>query len=419
MTAISRRHFLGTTLGGLATALWADSPLLAHEGLAAPEAPAHRPDTIFLTWQRDPTTSMTVQWLGRAGQAATPRIYYTVRGQADWNSVASRARPFPTTKLSVFRAELTGLTPGTEYEFWVGEDFPGMRFRTMPARATDAFHFVSGGDCGVGQHAINNNFIAARQDPMFALVGGDLGYDNGRDAATAQRFIRNYSQRMRDSQGRLIPLVACIGNHEVRGGYDGRREDAPFFLALFDGLYVEQTYAALDFGDYLSLVLLDTGHVAPIQGEQTDWLDRTLRARAERPHVIVVNHVPAYPSYRPYQGDTGTGAGNRTHWVPLFQRHNVDVVLEHHDHTFKRTHPLRDGLADRDGIVYLGDGSWGKLRAPRDPERRPYLATASQDYHLSLHRLEGQQRFHLALTESGRVLDVCVTRKRPRRRPRG
>jgi hypothetical protein len=105
--------------------------------------------------------------------------------------------------------------------------------------------------------------------------------------------------------------------------------------------------------------------------------------------------------------------------VPLFQRHNVDVVLEHHDHTFKRTHPLRDGLADRNGIVYLGDGSWGKLRAPRDPERRPYLATASKEYHLSLHRLEGQQRFHMALTETGRVLDVCVTRKRPRQRPRG
>jgi hypothetical protein len=416
---MSRRRFLGAAVGGLTATLGSSSPLWGQDALPVQSAPPSRPDTLFLTWQRDPTTTMTVQWLDRAQAAASPAVWYTVHGEDDWCSAAPRVHRFPTTKLSVFRAELTDLTPGTEYEFMVGWNSPVLRFRTMPARATNAFHFVSGGDCGIGSHPVNNNIIAARQDPMFALIGGDLGYDNGVSAVTAQSFIRNYSQHMTDSQGRLIPLVVCIGNHEVAGGYNRQREDAPFFLALFDGLYAERTFATLDFGDYLSLVLLDTGHIAPIQGEQTDWLDHALRERRERPHLIVVNHVPAYPSYRPYQAGTGTGAGNRAHWVPLFQRHNIDVVLEHHDHTFKRTHPLWDGLANRDGIVYLGDGSWGKLRAPRDPERRPYLATASKEYHLSLHRLEGEQRFHLAMTDTGRVIDVCMTRKRPRQRLRG
>jgi hypothetical protein len=315
---------------------------------------------------------------------------------------------------------LTGLTPGSEYQFRIGIQKATYRFRTMPARATNAFHFISGGDCGVNQHAINNNIIAARQDPMFALIGGDLGYDDGQNARIAEGFIRNYSQHMTDSQGRLIPMVVCIGNHEVRGGYNGRRENSPYFLALFDGMFADKTYAALDFGDYLSLVLLDTGHIAPIAGEQTHWLDRTLRERSERPHLIVVNHVPAYPSFRvpDNASGTGTGAGNRRHWVPLFEQHNVDVVLEHHDHTFKRTHPLKGGLVDRDGIIYLGDGSWGKLRVPPDPERRPYLETATGAYHLSLHRLEGQQRFHMAMTETGRIIDVCMTQKRPRQRGR-
>jgi hypothetical protein len=290
----------------------------------------------------------------------------------------------------------------------------------MPARATNAFQFISGGDCGVNQHAINNNIVAARQDPMFALIGGDLGYDDGQNATIAERFIRNYSANMTDSQGRLIPMIVCIGNHEVRGGYNGRRENAPFFFALFDGMYAENTYFALDFGDYLSLVLLDTGHIAGIAGEQTSWLDRTLRERTDRQHLIVVNHVPAYPSYRvaDIEAGTGTGAGNRNHWVPLFERHNVDVVLEHHDHTFKRTHPLKNGLVDRDGIVYLGDGSWGKLRTPSTPEQRPYLQSTNGAYHLSLHRLEGEQRFHMAMTETGRIIDVCTTGKRPRQRMR-
>ena len=55
----------------------------------------------------------------------------------------------------------------------------------MPAKATDAFQFVSGGDCDVNPHAVANNILAAKQDPMFALIGGDLGYDNGIEPTSA------------------------------------------------------------------------------------------------------------------------------------------------------------------------------------------------------------------------------------------
>jgi hypothetical protein len=132
----------------------------------------------------------------------------------------------------------------------------------------------------------------------------------------------------------------------------------------------------------------------------------------ERPHVIVAQHVPSYPSYRSFDV---TGVESRKHWVPLFEKHNVDVVLEHHDHTFKRTHPLKDGLLNKNGLMYLGDGSWGALRALHESEPRPYLARASSNYHVSLHRLEGEQRFHIAMAHEGRVVDVCTTGKRPRR----
>jgi hypothetical protein len=250
---------------------------------------------------------------------------------------------------------------------------------------------------------------------MFAVVGGDLGYDNGRSVDISLAFLRNYSKGMVGRDGRLIPLVACIGNHEVDGGYNKPREKAPFFYALFDGLYPETGFNTLDFGDYLSLVLLDTNHTSAIDGAQADWLEKTLKARADNPNVIVVNHVPAYPSYRKAEGTdgkAGTGEGNRKHWVPLFEKYRVPLVLEHHDHTFKRTKPLLDGLADDNGVLYLGDGSWGRLRSPQAPEKLNYLAASSRDYHLSLHRLQGQERFHLALDENGRVMDVCRSGQR-------
>jgi hypothetical protein len=405
MHTLSRRSFLGASLAGLASA-----PFLGAQSLF--DDPAFQPSTLFLTWQRDPTTTMTVQWVGTRGETADTNIYFSPSLLGGWRAQPTLAKPYPQTDFKVFRAELTGLTPDTEYLFRVGKQSAFYTFRTMPAKATDTIHFISGGDCGVNPHAVANNVQAARQAPMFALIGGDLGYDNGRSVETSLAFLRNYSKHMVARDGRLIPLVACIGNHEVDGGYGKPRAKAPFFYALFDGLFPETGFATLDFGDYLSLVLLDTNHTTPIDGAQTDWLEQTLKARADRPHVFVVNHVPAYPSYRKADGEKGTGAANRKHWAPLFDRHRVPVVLEHHDHTFKRTRPLLDGTANDEGVLYLGDGSWGRLRSPQSPEKLAYLARSSRDYHLSLHRLQGAERFHLALNEDGRVMDVCRSGQR-------
>jgi acid phosphatase type 7 len=414
MSSLSRRAFLGTSLATLAT-----ERLLAEDKPNKPtkevdDAP-FQPTTLFLTWQRDPTTTMTVQWVGTQGETSDTKITYSTGKDGAWQTQPTTPKPYPMTDFKVFRAELTGLAPGTDYKFKIGKQSPTYRFRTMPAKGNNTLSFISGGDCGVNVHTVANNIQAARQDPMFAVVGGDLGYDNGRSVEVSLAFLRNYSKNMIGRDGRLIPMVTCIGNHEVDGGYDKPRALAPFFYALFDGLFKDTGYATLDFGDYLSLVLLDTGHTSPIGGEQTSWLEKTLKARAEHPNVLVVNHVPAYPSFRRFasvDGDKGTGEDNRKCWVPLFEKYRVPVVLEHHDHTFKRTKPLLDGLAKDNGVLYLGDGSWGRLRTPHSPEDLPYLAASSRDYHLSLHRIQGQDRFHLALDEFGRVMDVCRSGQR-------
>jgi hypothetical protein len=164
----------------------------------------------------------------------------------------------------------------------------------------------------------------------------------------------------------------------------------------------------------MSLVFLDTNHISPIAGAQTDWLAKTLKERQDCPNLFVFNHVPAYPSHRDFRGkdgEFGTGEENRIHWSPLFERYRVDAVFEHHDHTYKRSHPMLDGRTNEKGVLYLGDGSWGKIRRPTKLAERPYLAVAHEDYHLSVHRIEGRQQFHVALADSGRVVDVCVHTK--------
>src|SRR5579871_1259365 len=289
MLNLSRRSFIGASIAGLAsaTSVLADDPPSNKasdtpkpvETIKIVDDAAFQPNTLFLTWQHDPTTTMTVQWVGTTGETADTTIRYTTNPlDTSWKSQATTPKSYPLSDFKVFRAELTGLEPGTDYHFRIGKRSPVYRFRTMPAKATNAIQFISGGDCGSNVHAVSNNIQAARQDPMFALIGGDLAYEDGKSVDINLAFLRNYSKHMVGENGRLIPMVACIGNHEVTGGYNKTREKAPSFYSLFDGLFPENGYTTLDFGDYLSLVLLDTGHTSPIEGAQADWLENTLKA---------------------------------------------------------------------------------------------------------------------------------------------
>src|SRR5688572_16597063 len=283
----SRRQFLTASAASIG-ALAAGRLLAAEKKDKGADGPLFVPTTLFLTWQRDPTTTMTVQWIGTMGETKDTTVTFTKDPEGAWESKPATARPYPMTDFKVFRAELTGLTPGTDYHFRIGKHSASYRFRTMPAKATDTIHFISGGDCGTNGHTIANNIQAARQDPMFSIIGGDLGYDDGKSVETSLAFIRNYSSHMIDRHGRLIPMITCIGNHEVDGAYGQPREKAPFFYALYDGLFAETSYATLDFGDYLSLVLLDSGHNSSIGGEQASWLEKTLKDRIDHPNVFPI-----------------------------------------------------------------------------------------------------------------------------------
>src|SRR5262245_58575644 len=126
MASLSRRAFLATSLTGLAAGrlLGADPP--APDPKAVVEDPAFQPSTLFLTSHRDPTTTMTVQWVGTAGETDDPTVYFAPAGPPPgdarnsaypWQIQPTTARPYPRTDFKVFRAELTGLIPDMDYQF--------------------------------------------------------------------------------------------------------------------------------------------------------------------------------------------------------------------------------------------------------------------------------------------------------------
>ena len=363
------------------------------------------PPAVYLTWQHDPTTTMTIQWHSEGRH--DDLVQYRRLDEVGWRTANGSHHPMPHVDRMVHVAELTGLEPGTDYRFRFAEDSATFAFRTMPRDASRPIRFVVGGDTMDRVDLLDEGFetisrLAAKQDPMFVAVGGDIAYADG-DPKLVQRWYRwlaTWKKHMVASDGRLIPLLVVIGNHEVQGGFGQTPDKAPDFYSVF-AMPGQRGFGVLDFGQYMSLILLDSGHTHSVDGAQTDWLGRALADRQDVPHVFAVYHVPAFPSVR--DDSQGVSAKIREHWVPLFERYGVDVAFEHHDHIYKRTHPIRADKVDPRGVVYLGGGAWGVV--PRKPLEKWYLAKTVSTLHFVLVTIDAQGRSFLAMDSKGQVID--------------
>lgn len=369
------------------------------------------PPALYLQWQRDPATTMTVHW-HTVGEAKT-ELHYRLVGRTNWATAAGSAQPFVGTDRWVHVVELTGLTPAQDYEFAFEAEGTVHKFRTMPKDLSQPVRFVAGGDV---YHQTNwmerMTTLAARMDPAFVVFGGDLAYAHGgTNEEQITRWFDYFAVWKKCAvapDGRLIPMLVTIGNHEVKGSYRKPRENAQSFYTLFS-FPGSQGYQCLDFGKYLSLFLLDSDHTHTIAGEQTAWLDKQLSERRKVPHVFPVYHTPGYPGFRE---DTGTQAKEvRAHWSPLFDKYGVKLVFENHDHCFKRTFPIRGGKIDPKGTTYLGDGAWGVgLRKPDPAKPKWYIAKSGDIRHLYLVTLYADARHVLAINEGGQIFDEVYQR---------
>lgn len=393
----------------ITVALWFATFIVAPTSRAAEEQ--FDPPALYLQWQRDPTTTMTIHW-HTVGESRT-ELFFRAKGDTNWQSTLGHAKSLVGSPRWVHVVELTGLSPATDYEFCFARDGKIFKFRTMPKDLTQPVRFVAGGDI---YHKLEwmgrMTALAARTDPAFIVFGGDLAYSNGgtNDEKVSRWFeyFAGWKTNAIAPDGRLIPMQVAIGNHEVKGSYRQPVEKAPSFYTVFSSPG-PQGYQCLDFGNYFSLLLLDSDHTHTIAGEQSAWLAQQLAARRKVPHVIPIYHTPGYPGYRE---DTGKQAQEvRAHWCPLFDKYGVKLVFENHDHCFKRTLPLRAGKVDPKGTTYLGDGAWGvELRKPDPAKPKWYIAKSGAIRHMYVVTLYPDARHVLAVNEGGQVFDEVYQR---------
>ena len=353
----SRRRFLQ---GAVATAgLVAVSPTLFIKSARAAGAP---PAGAHLAFGADPRHEMSLVW-STPGPVDHPRLSF---GGPDGSGtvVAAETRVVPTNLLDPLttvethyhQVRLSRLDPATTYGYRIqhdGNEAPVRSFSTA-ADGPHAFTFTAFGDQGVsgpGQAVVSR--IAGIR-PAFNLVAGDLCYADG-EGTTLPVDIIDFDPLVWDAwfaQGTAsagtTPWMASMGNHDVEPGFgDNGYAGHLARLALPSGGFSDVTYS-FRHGN-VAVVALDANDVSaeiphPYSfGGQTAWLDAELgRLRADPTIDFIVAHFHhcAYCTITSH----GSDGGVRREWVPLFDKHQVDLVINGHNHGYERTTPIRGGV---------------------------------------------------------------------------
>uniref|UniRef100_Q01ZC1 Metallophosphoesterase n=1 Tax=Solibacter usitatus (strain Ellin6076) TaxID=234267 RepID=Q01ZC1_SOLUE len=310
---------------------------------------------------------VTVVWAAKENQAAS--VQYSTDGSFSKSVAARVVRTFSSSETDIgftfsqYRADLTGLAPGTAYSYRVivgGQPFAPVSDTTAYRFSTPGpgpFSFLVYGDSGDG----SNRQIAValqmvKEQPNFVLHVGDIAYQSGTFAEFSSNYFAYYFTLMR--RAGFFPVA---GNHEYY-----TQDSAPYLAlsVLPDNGVPEDPgrYYSFDWGN-VHFVGLDANLLdAPFplaQARMLAWMENDL-ATSQAPWKIAFWHQTPYPLEHHLDDPIDTAARNLL--VPILERHGVQLVLTGHEHNYTRSKALRAGVPVAQGAagtVYITTGGGG------------------------------------------------------------
>ena len=228
---------------------------------------------------------------------------YQVGGEGHWSGEISFTTPGPPGSFDTFRVAFAGDSRGA-YDTWE------QMIKAMETHAPD-FYVFSGDmvELGVNQEEWDAWFDAG--DTVFGSKA----------------------------------MVPAHGNHEFL---------AQAYFAQF-ALPGNEEWFAIQYGGLLLLTLNDT-----VRGNeevsviQAGFIDETLSAYPSQ-WKLAQHHQAAYSS----SGTHGSKASVRDAWVPLFDKHNVNLVVAGHNHVYERSVPIFQDSESPTGTTYMVSGGAG------------------------------------------------------------
>jgi hypothetical protein len=306
--------------------------------------PSRIPDRIVLTPANDLSTSQAVTWRTSTGVTtaqAEIRVASSAPYLKDFNIVkAVSSTTVPTDKgyNELFHTvNFTSLTPGTQYQYRVGDgtNFSEWQHFTTASATPDEFSFVYLGDVqnGIKQDAsrVIRNAFRDRPDARIVLQAGDLIDKANDDTQWGEVFdAAGYSFGTQN-------FFAAPGNHEYEGEALSKQWQAQFAYPKNGPKSSPEINAVLDgtvhYSDYQGVRFISMNSNMSDQATlavQTEWLDNTLKNNPNEWTVVYFHH----PVFSLDEGRNNRSI--REAWVPLFEKYNVDLVLQGHDHNYGR-----------------------------------------------------------------------------------
>ncbi len=342
-------------------------------------APDEFPDHVVLSATADPSHSIGINWrtlssneigyveIAKAGPGPDFREKkkrFTAK-RTLVNSAIAEKNGFES---SFFEVQINDLTPNTLYAYRVGNDHfksEWHQFKTAHDQAAP-LSFLYVGDAQnyvleLWSRVIRNAYKKAPNADFF-IHAGDLinnahNENEWNEWFAAGSFIHSE-----------IPAIAVPGNHEYRS-FKGSSSStdkklsvqwtAQFGFPSNGPKGLDKTCYYVDYPN-TRIIALDSNREIELKAE---WLEKIL-AKKDKKWVIVTYHHPVFSA--------STGRDNpdlRLHWKPLFEKYQVDLALQGHDHTYARGAIFEDTVVLKKdsksktviGPVYVVSVSGGKM----------------------------------------------------------
>jgi len=217
----------------------------------------------------------------------------------------------------------------------------------LPPFEPEVFNIAVVGDIGVRLESERTLRNIALADPEVILIAGDLGY------TSAEKWF-NFSDYLGKER-----IHIALGNHELDYGEEKEYlrhygEENEFYSFNYENVHFVALSTETDYSQ---------------DSEQFNFLENDLRSASVDPDIdwiIVWFHRPMYV------GTTGGATPEvvfRSSMQPLFDKYDVDLVLQGHKHSYERNKPLQfnsiitddatHAYIDPPGQIYVTVGTGG------------------------------------------------------------
>ncbi|MBS1955720.1 MAG: metallophosphoesterase [Cyanobacteria bacterium SZAS-4] len=293
--------------------------------------------------------------------------------------------------LEIFSCEITGLTPGSLFDYRIKADKKEVFQATGLARKTakQPLHIVIFGDCASGSKSQRKvAYECSKSRPDLIVVPGDIVYQYGRFSEYTKKFFPVYNADESDPTvgaplTRSHLFVPVLGNHDIaftHGSYNtdlNRYPDALAYFTLWSQprngpitkVGAKCTTPMIGSDENKAAFLKSAGSNFPVMANYSfdygnthwtvldgnyymDWTDSALRNWVKKDIAGAKNARWKFVTFHQpgFSDDVEHNLEQRMRLLSdIFEETGVDVVWAGHVHNYQRTFPLFFKAAQKDG----------------------------------------------------------------------